>query len=163
MSIWHGLPLLFVGHSDNHITKKVLKGFTFVGDNAYVEKMFMAVPLKGVRDGYEDGYNVYLSQLRITTERSFGVFVHRCSILRASLAVPLQKLAPLVESLMRLHNLCIDKNDNGVISIQEKSVQNLKRTIRFSKVTGCKDAELVNIDINGRPVLELPSNGNTTQ
>ena len=26
---------------DTHITKKVLKGFTFVGDNAYVKKIFM--------------------------------------------------------------------------------------------------------------------------
>ena len=93
---------------DNHLTKEILEGFTFVGDNTYVKKMFMAVPLKGVRGGYEDGYNVYLSQLRITIERVCGVFVHHWSILRAPLAVPLQKVAPLVESLVRLHNFCID-------------------------------------------------------
>ena len=60
-------------------------------------------------------------------------------------------MAPLVESLVRLHNFCIDKNDNGVISIQEKSVHNLKRTVWFSKLTGGDDAKLVNIDVNGRP------------
>ena len=54
---------------DNHITKKVLEGFTFVWDNAYVKKMLVAVLLKGVHGGYDNGYNCYLSQLRITIER----------------------------------------------------------------------------------------------
>ena len=48
---------------DNALTKLILEGFTFVGDNAYVEKMYMATPLKGMRSGYEDAYNFYLSQL----------------------------------------------------------------------------------------------------
>ena len=53
---------------ENDITKKILEGFTIIGDNAYVKTMYMATPLKGVRSGYEDGYNFYLSQLRITIE-----------------------------------------------------------------------------------------------
>ena len=62
---------------NNAVTKLIIDGYTFVGDNAYVKKMYMATPLKGMRSGYEDGYNFYLSQLRITIERAFGVFVHR--------------------------------------------------------------------------------------
>ena len=45
----------------NSVTKHILHGFTFVGDNAYVETMFMATPLKGMRSGHEDGYNFYHS------------------------------------------------------------------------------------------------------
>ena len=56
---------------------------------------------------------------------------------------------------MRLQNFCIDKNDNGVISIQEKSVQNVKRTVRFSKLTRRNDAKLVNTVVNGRPIFLL--------
>jgi hypothetical protein len=136
---------------DNPLTKKIRTGFTFVGDNAYVKKMFMAVPLKGVRGGYEDAYNFYLSQLRITIERAFGVLVHRWSILRAPLALPLQKVGPLVESLVRLHNFCIDQNDNGVISVQDANVQYLKRAVKYSQLSGSDDSELVNIDASGRP------------
>ena len=64
-------------------------------------------------------------------------------------------MAPLVESLVQLHNFCIEKHDNGVILIQEKSVQNLQRTVWFSKLTGGDDAELDNININGRPTSLL--------
>ena len=47
---------------DNHlVTEKFLKGFTFVGDIAYVKKMSMAVQLKGVHGAYEDTCNFYLS------------------------------------------------------------------------------------------------------
>ena len=53
---------------DNTVAKKIIEGFTIIGDNAYVKKMYMAVPLKGVRSGYEDACNFYLSQLRITIE-----------------------------------------------------------------------------------------------
>jgi hypothetical protein len=30
---------------------------TFVGDNAYIKKKYMAVPLKGQQMGYKDAYN----------------------------------------------------------------------------------------------------------
>ena len=39
---------------DNANTKIILDGFTIIGDNAYVKKMFMATPLKGMRKDYED-------------------------------------------------------------------------------------------------------------
>ena len=61
----------------------LIKEGTLVGDCAYTKKLFMATPLKGYLGGYEDAYNFYLSQLRITIERAFGVFVQRWAILRA--------------------------------------------------------------------------------
>lgn len=62
---------------ENNIdTNIILDGYTLVGDCAYVKSTFMATPLKGRRSGHEDAYNFYLSQLRITIERAFGVLVH---------------------------------------------------------------------------------------
>jgi hypothetical protein len=52
---------------------KLIEGGTLVGDCAYVKKLYMATPLKGFLGGYEDTYNFYLSQLRITVERAFGI------------------------------------------------------------------------------------------
>jgi hypothetical protein len=45
---------------------KFIEGGTLVGYCAYVKKLFMATPLKGMQGGHEDAYNFYLSQLRIT-------------------------------------------------------------------------------------------------
>ncbi|KAL7550464.1 hypothetical protein ACHAWF_013689, partial [Thalassiosira exigua] len=95
---------LCIALESNAHTKTILDGFTFVGDNAYVKKPYMAVPLKGVLKCYKDTYNFYLSQLLIIIERCFGVFVHCWAILRAPLTIPIQKVAPLVEALVRLHN-----------------------------------------------------------
>ena len=35
------------------------KGMTLSGDNAYVKRLYMAIPLRGTRGGYEDAYNFY--------------------------------------------------------------------------------------------------------
>ena len=53
------------------------------------------------------------------------------------------------------NNFCINKNDNSVISIQEKSVQHLKCTVLLLKLTDGDDAEQVNINVNGPPTLLL--------
>ena len=60
--------------------------------------------------GHEDAYNFYLSQLSITIERAFWVFVHWWAILHAPLLCPVSKVGPLIESLVRLLNVCINKN-----------------------------------------------------
>jgi hypothetical protein len=74
---------------NNAMSKMIIDGFVIVGDCAYVKKMFMATPLRGVQEGPEDAYNFYLSQLRITIERAFGVLVHWWAILRAPLLCPI--------------------------------------------------------------------------
>jgi len=143
---------------DNEHTKKILDGFTLIGDCAYVKKLFMAIPLKGIRGGFEDAYNFYLSQLRITIERAFGVFVHRWAILRAPLTIPLPKVAPLVESLVRLHNFCIDENELDVIEVRSKSYANLDRNVRLARQVaggGCVTSSVVDFDDDGRPVSLL--------
>ena len=115
----------------------------------------MATPLKGMRSGYEDAYNFYLSQLRITIERAFGIFVRRWSILHAPLVVPLPKVAPLVNALIRLHNFCIDENDKAVASLQKKCLVSLTNNVSYSRHLGGEDAELVKIGADGRPTSLL--------
>jgi hypothetical protein len=86
---------------NNGVTKLLANGMTLVGDNVYVKKMYMAIPLRGQQSGWKDGYNFSISQIRITIERAFGVFVHRWSILRAPLTIPILKVPALVETLVR--------------------------------------------------------------
>ena len=136
-------------------TVVIKPGFTLVGDNAYVKKPYMATPLKGIRAGYEDGYNFYLSQLRITIERAFGVLVHRWSILRAPLTIPIPKVAPMMESLIRLHNYCINESEDTIVAIQDRNSRNLHRNVRISRELGGSDSCLVDFDDVGRPTSLL--------
>ena len=68
-------------------TDLLLPGKCIVGDNAYI-KRYMSVPLKGIVGEYDDAYNFYVSQLRITIEQTFGELVHRWAILRRPLTCP---------------------------------------------------------------------------
>jgi hypothetical protein len=54
----------------------IAPGNTIVSDNAFVETGYMAIPIPGTSiTNAEDAYNFYLSQLRITIERAFGILV----------------------------------------------------------------------------------------
>ena len=84
------------------------------GDNAFVENMTMATPVPGIHISViEDAYNFYLSQLRITIERAFGILVHRWGLLRRPLSMSILKVPAIVTCLMRLHNFCIDHDRHG--------------------------------------------------
>ena len=95
---------------DNGESSVIKKGYTIVGDNAYVKSTYMAIPFKGTRTHAQDAYNFYQSQLRINIERAFGMLVYRWSILRGALVFPLAKVAPFVNCLCILHNYCIDQS-----------------------------------------------------
>jgi hypothetical protein len=145
---------------DNAVTNVLRAGMTLVGDNAFVKRLFMAIPLRGIRGGYEDAYNFYHSQLRITIERSFGVFVHRWAILRAPLTIPLLKVAPLIECLVRLHNYCIYEKEISIDTVQRKYYSNLCQNLLYSQHFGGAAASDGVVDNNKyhRPV-ELLDNG----
>ena len=110
--------------------QKILEGMTLIGDCAYIKKPFMATPLKGTRRGYEDAYNYFHSQLRTTIERAFGVLVHRFAILRSPLSIPLPKVGPLVMCLCRLHNFCIDHNENNCDGVDGGNWNHLNSEVR---------------------------------
>ena len=62
----------------------------------------------------------YVSQLRITIKRAFGVLVHRWAILRRPLACPLYKVGPTVMCLCRLHNFCTDANEKDALKSMDQ-------------------------------------------
>ena len=105
-----------------------------------------------------EAYNFYHSQLRITIERAFGVLVHRWAILRAPLTIPLPKVAPLVECLVRLHNYCIDEKELHIGSVQSENLINLTKNVRMARASGSKDDVMVSLDTEHCPV-ELLNNG----
>ena len=138
---------------NNDTTNILLNGMTIVGNNAYVKKHYMSVPLKGQQINYNDAYNFYLSQLRITIERAFGALVHRWSILRGPLLMPLTKVAPTVMCLCRLHNYCINANESNIEKMTVRSSQNITRNVSFSNhMSGSSsDQVAVSIDENSCP------------
>ena len=120
--------------------------------------------------------NFYQSQLRITIERAFGVLVHRWSILRGPLNIPLFKVVPLVQSLCKLHNYCIDerlrnsttksslkgmtpadathlnrlvKNSRRLRSVRNRPKSKKKRKERTGEIK--KSHAVVELDTNGAP------------
>ena len=86
-------------------------GLCIFGDNAYVNRTYMATPYKAVSSGCKDDYNFYHSQLRIKIECAFGMLVNRWGILRSALSskLTLQKIGSLIICLCRLHNFCINE------------------------------------------------------
>jgi hypothetical protein len=110
---------------DNVNTKKFVNGLVLVGDCAYVKTWFMGTHLKSIQGGSKDAYNFYLLQLRITIERAFGVLVHWWAILHAPLLCPLPKVVPMIESLICLHNFCIDHNKMSIADVPKGNMNNL--------------------------------------
>jgi hypothetical protein len=137
---------------NNGVTKLLANGMTLVGDNAYVKKMYMAIPLRGQQSGWKDGYNFSISQIRITIERAFGVFVHRWSILRAPLTIPILKVPALVETLVRLHNFCIDESEMNDESMQDEDFTNVYQTVMLSRrLNQSSNSSIVQLDFLDRP------------
>jgi DDE superfamily endonuclease len=91
-------------------------GLVLFGDNAYLNTTYMVTPFTNVSQGSKDDYNFYHSQLRIRVECAFGMLVHRWGILRSimPLGITIKKAIALVSALARLHNFCIDHDDNIV-------------------------------------------------
>jgi hypothetical protein len=126
-----------------------------LGDCAYVKRNYMAIPLKGSRAGHEDAYNFYHSQLRITIERAFGVFVHRWAILRSPLVIPLVKTTPLVASLIRLHNFCIREKETIIPKIMPHCEKNLRKNVEVAKRHYKGVYDVVELDEFSRPTTLL--------
>ena len=87
------------------------RGLCVFGDNAYVNRFYMATPYSNVgADTQKDIYNFFHSQLRINIECAFGILVARWGILRKALSsnFTVEKIVNMVECLCRLHNFIID-------------------------------------------------------
>ena len=87
------------------------RGLCLFGDNAYVNRFYMATPYSNVGENTQkDIYNFFHSQLRINIECAFGILVARWGILRKALSsnFTVAKIVSMVECLCRLHNFIID-------------------------------------------------------
>ena len=116
----------------------------------------MSTPLPGVHIfAVEDTYNFYLSQLRITIERAFGILVHHWAVLRRPLSMSALKVPAILTCLMKLHNFCIDEDSRrtpGTLKIDERQIQRVatRNTSRKNQKAGVPSA--VAFDEAGRPV-----------
>ncbi|KAL7541332.1 hypothetical protein ACHAWF_012614 [Thalassiosira exigua] len=131
----------------------ILPNHSIAGDNAFVENMTMSTPIPGHNvPPHEDAYNFYLSQIRITIERAFGILIHRWGILRRPLDMSVQKVPAIVTCLMRLHNFCIDHDSRKTPS----PICNDERVVsRSAQRTKGKDSGVshraITLDNVGRP------------
>ncbi|CAN0412106.1 unnamed protein product, partial [Pylaiella littoralis] len=86
------------------------KGYYIVRDAAYPGSDVVLVPYPGTKvSESQDALDYYLSQCRIAIEQTFGILVRTWGILWRPLELRLGSVAPLVESLVRLHNFCRDQ------------------------------------------------------
>jgi hypothetical protein len=76
----------------------------------------MATPYAAVSGGTKDANNFYHSQLRIRIECTFGILTYRWAILRSAIPanIRIEKTVALVVALAKLHNYCINANDNDI-------------------------------------------------
>ena len=107
-------------------------GLCLFGDNAYVNRKYMATPYTNVGiTNPRDSYNFYHSQLRINIECAFGMLVNKWSSLRKALPwqYSMEKKTGMVNSLCRLHNFCIDAKNEPTQQISQTANDSLNMEI----------------------------------
>eukprot|EP00732_Lithocolla_globosa_P002198 Lithocolla_globosa_v1_NODE_1377_length_2621_cov_9.489478.p1 type:complete len:410 gc:universal NODE_1377_length_2621_cov_9.489478:1368-139(-) len=85
--------------------------FFLVGDDAYSCCNSLVTPWPGKNlPLYKDAYNFWTSSSRTCSEQAFGILVARWGILWKPLSCDYHKVPKVVMCLLKLHNLCIDRN-----------------------------------------------------
>jgi hypothetical protein len=88
---------------------KLPSPYYYLGDCAYPLAPHCITPFVGSAISAEqDAFNFYHSQLRITVERCFGIFVNVFGIFHAPLSFSIKVCVQIVEACVRLHNFRID-------------------------------------------------------
>jgi hypothetical protein len=103
----------YVGLAD--LLRKLPLGFYLIGDNAYPPSEWL-LPVFGGLDRLNrdnDNANYYMSQCRIRIEMTFGMMVQKWGIFQRSVRVDLENTGPLLETVARLHNFCINQRVYG--------------------------------------------------
>lgn len=94
---------------------------------AYTCTSTMIIPFHGSTIGpHEDSFNFHQSQVRITIERCFGVFVARWGILWKPMRFSLKNIMKILHALCRLHNFCINQSI-PVLQVQGTQQQLMQR------------------------------------
>lgn len=88
--------------------------FHWVGDAAYICTEQMIVPYEGINLHIvyppKDWFNFWQSQVRITVERCFGIFIARWGIFWSCLRYNLHHCVGIIHACCRLHNFLIERN-----------------------------------------------------
>jgi hypothetical protein len=106
------------------------EGLCIFGDNAYINKTYMATPYinqnRGA-NGTRDNYNFYHSQLRIRIECAFGMLTERWGILRSAMPKnhQIRKTISLVNALAKLHNFCIETQERSAGDLHPRDYASL--------------------------------------
>ena len=116
------------------------RGYFLNGDNAYVLSNTMITP------GGGDDFDFYQSSNRMAIECAFGILIRRWGVLWRPLEVAMQRRAPLIGALMKLHNFCINER----ISVELRSAGCLceinPKTWAPSPLFGSNGEPLENLD-----------------
>jgi len=91
------------------------EGFWIAGDDAYPCSNSLLTPWSGRGISvYKDAFNFFLSSSRVAIEQAFGMLVGRWGVLWRTMDIGHTSVPRLVLVLMKLHNLCIDRNQTTV-------------------------------------------------
>lgn len=97
--------------------------FHWNGDNAYPCSDYLVIPYLGVNlhvtAPSKEAFNFWHSQLRITIERCFGIFVQRWGIFWKPIKFEVEFVMEIVQCCCRLHNFVMD--DHSRIHIQRNT------------------------------------------
>jgi len=101
----------FESSSLKEINESLPFPYHWVGDAAYVGTEQMIVPYEGINLHIQcppkDWFNFWQSQVRITIERCFGIFIARWGIFWMCLLFNLRHSVAIVHACCRLHNFLI--------------------------------------------------------
>lgn len=85
--------------------------YHWMGDNAYSISPTMLVPFICTFVGFQyESFNFYLSQLRVTIERAFGMLIQRWGIFWRKLKFDIPFILEIIHACCRLHNYCLKQN-----------------------------------------------------
>ena len=89
--------------------------FFYFGDCAYPLSPNLITPYIGTQlSADQDAFNFFHSQLRITIERTFGIFVNVFAIFHAPLQCSIANACKIVEACVKLHNYRINEGCQNV-------------------------------------------------
>jgi len=121
--------MAYTGSKMSQAVDKLPDGYYILGDAAYPLSDHLLTPYPGQGLSPEkDSFNLYLSQLRVKVEQSFGILVQRWGILWRPLRVAFDRRPKLIRALFYLHNFCIDEGSDLVDRDEEKKAKRLRPT-----------------------------------
>ncbi len=108
--------LAFAGSKLYQKLEGLAPGLCLFGDNAYINKSYMSTPYSGTNSKSYDSNNFHHSQLQIHVECAFGMLTERWSKFRSYLPkrFTLKNIVAMVAALAKLHNFCINMNEDKI-------------------------------------------------